>query len=217
MQQCSLVAFINLTSSSSISYLSLLQISLWGEIGGDWWGKLLVTSLALSVSSAWAVVSFCRLRYQQGWCYRMFSLWRQAGRQMTWQWPRAEFNASVNWCFHFICEFSKGWGEGVRGIIRRLMHELVINTLTLRRRCFVSVASRLLFVRVHHLWPDRWVLQAETKIAQKYFNSSQQDWTHFTFTCIDLAQNEVNLLNELIPNCFTLIVEGKDDPFGLVG
>ncbi len=127
--------------------------------------QTLVIFLALSISSAQAGES----------CSFFLSSSLSARRQTTWQLPGGEFNASVNQRFYFISESQKGWGSGeggVRGVgIRRLIHDLFVNTLTLRLWCFVFVALRLLFVRVNHLWPSRLVLQAGPKIGHLYFNS----------------------------------------------
>lgn len=102
------------------------------------------------------------------------------------------------------------------GSLGRLIHELIISMLTLSQWCCVLVVLG----QLHHLRPGRWVLQAKTKMVHQYFNSSQRGGTQFAFTSIDLAEHEVSLLfiscNELlILDCFTLIVEERDNNFEL--
>lgn len=58
--------------------------------------------------------------------------------------------------FRFISDQEGEAGE--RGGTRRLTHEPVVYRLTLSLQCFVSMAPRLLCVRVHHLGLGRWMM-----------------------------------------------------------
>ncbi len=120
--------------------------------GNFWWPCRSYRTCQLKQQRA--VLSFCHLRYQQGWCWTCL-VWTEADDVAVTQ---GEFNASVAQCFNFISESQKGWGRGEGrvkgGGIRRLIFELVINTLTLGLWCFVLVVQRLLCVRVHHLRPE---------------------------------------------------------------
>lgn len=114
MWPCSLLAFINITSSSFISDLS--------------WGVLLFLSFLL----------------RQGWCHRSSS-------------------TSIS-----VLESQKRQERVEAGGIRRLIHALVVNTMTLRLWYFVFVAPKLLCLRAHHLRSVWLVSQAGLKTVHQY-------------------------------------------------
>ncbi len=137
MWQFSLVA-----SSSFILDLSLLERSIREEVEGDWSSKPLVTLLDFTISSAQARESHSLfllsslparlvLPNMLGWgggkqcgTDRGVNLMPELCRSSI-----LSVNPETGW--------GRGEGRGEVGGIRRLIHELVVNMLTLRLWCFV--------------------------------------------------------------------------------
>ena len=105
--------------------------------------------------------------------------------------------------FKFISESQKMWCSGEEGVmgggIRRLIHELVVNTLTPRPWGLVFVGLRLLCVRVHHRRPGWWVSQAEPKMVHLYFNSRSAWWRTSAPKWFPDTQNRFMSSIKLIP------------------
>ena len=105
--------------------------------------------------------------------------------------------------FKFISESQKMWCSGEEGVmgggIRRLIHELVVNTLTPRPWGLVFVGLRLLCVRVHHRRPGWWVSQAEPKMVRLYFNSRSAWWRTSAPKWFPDTQNRFMSSIKLIP------------------
>lgn len=136
-------------------------------------------------------VSFCRLCYQQVWCYKMclFVCSNWGGK----------FNASaLTGDLSVNPKRGKyGWiGRVKGGGITRLIHEIVINTLTLRLWGFVFLASKLLCVSVHHQRPGWCVSQTEPKMVHQYYRSG---WRPSDLNTCILPREQMKLGMLLIP------------------